>query len=380
RPLAVAFFPFMIGIGFLLTLEASLSCWLFYLLGKVANVASLAAGFGGTEGWARLPFLHEQGSGAMLGLIGAAAWIARRPLLHALKHGERHGGTSILSSRAALVGFALVVAALVTMSALAGLHAAIAAALFLLYFVFVLAIARIVAETGAGWTMVGRNCPHEFILSALGTRALSDRGLAVFAFLHCFDSDFRDAPAPHLLAALKMRDEAGIGPGQLLAAVIAAMGVGLVASLWTHLHIYYTYGAATAKVRGWYTSVGTQAYHRLANWANYPQPADWLRLGASGFGAAVAVLLVVARQKLPGLPLHPIGYAIANTPSMDYLWVPFLIAWLLKLLVLRYGGIKVYHKLVPLALGTILGDLAVPALWGIYGTIVSQRMYLFFPH
>ncbi|MFQ6097295.1 MAG: DUF6785 family protein, partial [Armatimonadota bacterium] len=234
RPFAVAFFPFMIGIGFLLTLEASLSCWLFYLIGKAANVASIAAGLrGGAGGWARLPFLHEQGSGAMLGIILSAAWVARRPLLQALTRGEAPGAASFISARPAVVGVLVVVAALVLMTSAAGLHAAIATVLFLLYFVFVLAIARVVAETGAGWTLLGRNYPHDLIRSVIGTRAFSNRGLAVFAFLDCFDRDYRDAPVVHLLAAMKMRRETGIRGGQLLAAIVVALGVSLIASLWS---------------------------------------------------------------------------------------------------------------------------------------------------
>ncbi len=56
------------------------------------------------------------------------------------------------------------------------------------------------------------------------------------------------------------------------------------------------------------------------------------------------------------------------------------ITWVLKSLALRYGGIKVYHRLVPLFIGLILGDFVTAGLWGLYGTIVGQRMYMFFPH
>jgi hypothetical protein len=95
---------------------------------------------------------------------------------------------------------------------------------------------------------------------------------------------------------------------------------------------------------------------------------------------AMALVLGALRQRIPGWPLPPIAYAIANTPSMDYLWVPFPIAWLLTLLVLRYASINLYRKLVPLFVGAALGDLAVPAIWGLYGTVVARRMYPFFPH
>jgi len=383
RPLSVAFFPFMIGIGWLLTLEASLSCWFFYLFGKLLNVASIASGLrggGGSAGLARLPLLHEQGCGAMLGLVFAAVWVARQPLAEAIRGRGGADHTAFIHPRISAIGFGIVLALLTGMTWAAGLAPHTGLLFYVLYFAFILAIGRIVAETGAGWTMVGRNNPHGLIVAALGTRAFSSRGLAVFSYLDWFDADYRDTPLVHLLAGLKMREEAHLPRTGLMLAVISALLVGLVSALWTHLHIYYVFGAATAKVRGWYTAVGQTPYRRLAGWASYRQPTDWVGLAGSLAGALVALLLGGLRQRIPGWPFHPIGYAIANTPSMDYLWMPFLVAWLLKLLVLRYGNINLYRKLVPLFLGAILGDLAVPALWGLYGTIVARQMYLFFPH
>lgn len=382
RPLSIAFYPFMIGIGWLLTLETSLSCWLFYLLGKLANVACVAAGFrgSGTSGLARLPLIQEQGCGAILGLVIAAGWVARRQLVEAVRSGNSGNGASFIHPRSALVGFAIVAGLLTLMTSLAGLPALVGLVYYLLYFAFILAIARIVAETGAGWTMVGNMNPHGLLIGTLGTRAWTPRALAVFAYLDWHDSDYRDTPMVHLLAALKMRDQTGIPRAGLYVAVLSALVVGLISALWAHLHIYYSFGAATAKVRGWYTSVGQAPYRRLASWSAYALPTDWAGLAGVGFGLVAALVLGGARQRVPGWPLHPIGYAIANTPSMDYLWMPFLIAWLLKLVALRYGSISLYRKLVPLFLGVILGDLTVPALWGIYGTIVGKRMYLFFPH
>lgn len=383
RPVSIAFFPFMIGIGWLLTLESSLSCWLFYVVGKLATVGCVAAGLrggGGSAGLARLPLINEQGCGAMLGLVAAAVWVARGQLKGALRDELGPDETAFIHPRTAAAGFGIVLAALTGLTWASGLTPGVSLIYYVLYFAFVLAIARIVAETGAGWTMVQGMNPHGLIVGALGTRAFTPRGLAVFSYLDWSDADYRDAPMVHLLSALKMREEAHVPRSGLLWAVVSATLVGLVSSLWAHLHIYYTYGAATAKVRGWYTSVGGQAYRRLAGWSSYSLPTDWVGLIGVGIGVVVSLGLGAARQRIPGWPFHPIGYAIANTPSMDYLWMPFLVAWILKLIVLRYGSIGMYRKLVPLFLGAILGDLVVPAAWGLYGTIIAKRMYLFFPH
>lgn len=383
RPFSIAFYPFMIGIGFLLTLEASLSCWFFYLLGKAQNVICIATGLrgAGSSGIARLPMLYEQGCGAVLALMIAALWIAARPIKARITGADASPDTAgFLSPRFSAIGLAVTLLVLTWMGSMAGFPAYIGLPFFALYFVFVLGIGRIVAETGAGWTMVQAGRPRELVTATFGTSYFSPRALATLAYFSWFDDDYRDAPMPHLLAAMKMRSAVGIRGQHLLAGVGVSTIVGLLSSLWTHLHIYYTFGAATAKVRGWYTNVGRRPFNRLSSWVNSPLPRDWAGLGGSLFGAIVAVLLALARQRIPAWPFHPVGYAIAMTPSMNYLWMPFLVAWVLKLLVLRYAGIQFYRRIVPLFLGAIFGDFIIPSLWGLYGTLAGRRTYFFFPH
>ncbi len=44
RPVSIAFYPFMIGIGFLLSTETSLSCWFFYWVSKAERLVCAALG------------------------------------------------------------------------------------------------------------------------------------------------------------------------------------------------------------------------------------------------------------------------------------------------------------------------------------------------
>jgi len=46
-------------------------------------------------------------------------------------------------------------------------------------------------------------------------------------------------------------------------------------------------------------------------------------------------------------------------------WSPFMIGWIAKTLVVRYGGLRLYRATVPLAIGFIAGDLTNEVLWGI---------------
>jgi hypothetical protein len=48
---------------------------------------------------------------------------------------------------------------------------------------------------------------------------------------------------------------------------------------------------------------------------------------------------------------------------MHWYYMPFFIGWLLKTLAIRYGGLQLYRRTVPLAIGLIVGDLVNQGLW-----------------
>ena len=47
------------------------------------------------------------------------------------------------------------------------------------------------------------------------------------------------------------------------------------------------------------------------------------------------------------------------------LWPSIFIAWLLKLLLLRYGGLRAYNKALPFFFGLILGDCVIGGVWAL---------------
>jgi hypothetical protein len=199
------------------------------------------------------------------------------------------------------------------------------------------------------------------------------------ALSHAFNR-YNDSRAPQVLAALKLRTESGMSRAQLRQALLLTVPLAILWCTWAHLRIFHTYGAAMAVTRQGATGHGRHAWHLLDQWVRHPLGPDLWGLGGSLGGAAVAVGLTVCRRSIPRWPLHPLGYAIANTESMEYMWMPFLIAWLVKGTVLRYGGIKTYHALVPLFLGLILGDFVTATAWAMYGFVTRQRLYFYFPH
>ena len=373
KPFVFAFYPFMIGIGFLLTTDVSFSCWAWYLLIKLVSL--LGVQFAWCDNPLQVggfPYLPEQSVGAFLALAVLAIWRSRSDIMSAF----RPGGQVNRVALGGLFGSLLLIWWLVWRQ---GLPAWTGAAWLAVYMVYSIGCARIVSETGSGWTWSPRLNPHDVLLRLPGAAPLNPKQATVFAWLMPFDLDFRDNVLPQQIKGMRLLpDDAGRGR-PLLWGMLLAIIIGVAAALWAHLHVYFQYGIDSALTRRWPAQVGRQPFDMLVNQLKGQSPGPYSLAGV-GFGAAMLGALVALRTHILAWPLHPIGYALALTPSLDYLWMPFLVAWAIKSMVLRWGGMKLYRQLMPFFLGLILGDYVVPLLWALYGTLTSQQMYLSFPH
>jgi hypothetical protein len=263
--------------------------------------------------------------------------------------------------------------------AAAGIPLWIAAAYGGLYLLYATVVARLVAESGTPSAMAPTS-PQEVIFALTGSDALTLPQKVAYAWLRMFDERFYDNLAIHQLTGMKLVPERKDSRGLHVALFLAAV-VGILGGFWALYHIYFQYGLASAKVREWPSrSVARIPFYTLQQWIESPRDADLPTILAMGFGAVVMVGLVALRQRVLWWPVHPIGYAMAGNWAMQELWCPFFVAWMLKWLVLRYGGMSLYRRVLPYFLGLILGDYIVPLLWAIAGVITGQQMYLAYPH
>src|SRR5439155_7639772 len=138
-------FPFVIGIGFLLPLDLSFSCWFFYLYWKAQRV--ITAAYGLSEGRPDFPYIPEQSTGAYLGVCVFVLWVSRRHLGRVLRAAfcgwaARRLPGDALSYRQAVFGFLTGFAALVVFFQFAGVPPAIGIVFFTLYFMLSMAVNR----------------------------------------------------------------------------------------------------------------------------------------------------------------------------------------------------------------------------------------------
>jgi hypothetical protein len=84
---------------------------------------------------------------------------------------------------------------------------------------------------------------------------------------------------------------------------------------------------------------------------------------------------MLLRTRFTWWTLHPVGYAMANTSTMNQVWMPFFIAWILKVFVLRYGGMRLYRLSLPFFYGVIVGDFLAGGLTTLLGCFTGINVY-----
>jgi hypothetical protein len=76
-------------------------------------------------------------------------------------------------------------------------------------------------------------------------------------------------------------------------------------------------------------------------------------------------------------PFHPAGYAITTSWGMNIIWSCLFFSWLIKSVILKYGGLKIHRQAIPFFLGLILGEFTVGSLWTIIGIVFGVQTYGF---
>jgi len=376
----VAFYPFAIGIMFLMPLDVLFSTALFYVLYR--NEAALA----GAMGWRSLPkfpYLDEQAFGAFLGLCVFFLWIGKRHFKGVLKNAfgratKLDDADEPMRYRTAVWGllFGLLIFALLLHKA--GMSFWLASTFALLFLITPIVTTRIRAEAGIFVHAYHWQAPRYVLGTILGTRRLGPQNLTALSICF-FNRDYRPQQMPHQLEAFKIAEQSNINPRRMLVAVLIATALGVVVAFWVQLHLYYRFGAASGYYGPWALGYGREYFTRLTNWISYPTNTEWMSVLFMGVGFSVMMLLTYLRVKFFWLPLHPLGYVMASNQEMSDLWAPILICLVLKWLILRHGGVASYRRAIPFFLGLVLGDYLMGTVWSILNVALNTTMYQFYP-
>lgn len=382
----ISWHPFAIGMAYFMPQDMLFSSWFFYWFAKGQAVMASVLGWSwsGDAYFRFAPYLNEQSFGALMGLLGFAAWTARHALVAGSQRGRKRplgGAEEPLPWGVALTGAVLGVIALTGFLVAAGMSLWVAMAYLLVFLAVSLAITRLRVQFGPPGAGLLMTAPNRVLFGAVGPGNLGPRNLTMLAYLHWLQRMYSGSPMPHQLEAFKMARLRGTRYGPLLWAIMIAGAMAVLASFWTILRLSYSLGQDTARVAQTQNYFGREPMMILdSNLRQLDQGPDPGAIGGMLAGCGLALLLVAMQMRFARWPFHPVGYALLSAYVTHILWWPLLLSWMLKVVLLRYGGWRMYRRGVPLALGLILGEFVVGSLWGLLGVALRRPTYVFWPY
>ena len=259
---------------------------------------------------------------------------------------------------------------------LAGLSPIWSILFFGILFVFQTVLSRIRAESGMAWLFLPKT-PNNVMTVFAGTTRIGTQNLTILSSLKFLTFEQNGYIMPFQLEALKITDAYKVKGYHLTTAIFWGIIIYVIVSTWSSLSVYYKYGADNCE--SWRVSSGTWAFEELENWINNPVLPSLSSIFYVGLGASFYAFLAFMRLRFLWWSFHPIGYAVANTFTMQYLWSSFFFGWLIKVIALKTGGIKSYRSLIPFFLGLIMGETVGNGFWvTILGQIFGLHGFAYF--
>lgn len=370
---SLAFYPFVIGLAFLLPTDLCFSLWFFFLMGKALRVLGSAMAWDVSP---RYPYLGQQAVGAIVFLSLYTFWRVRKHLYLCIYRAikpevpldllYRYAFCVLFTSGLFLVGFCLYMRmSLLILPFFLGLY------LFL-----GIGVARLRAEVGPPVHSILSANPQDVIELVAGTQKISRQDLTALHLFHWFNRYNRAHPMSQSLEALQAGVLAGIPLKPFWMTMLGTVLIALVLGFLIFPLLFHRHGAGRA---GEVVAVGWSTFNGLQSVVASPQPSDLGGSVALIVGGVVAVFLSSLRVRYAGWPLHPAGYALGMSSAVDYYWVALVITWTVKVLIVRYGGVKGYRTTLPFFLGIIMGDYLMAFLWSLASLLLGQATYEFWP-
>jgi hypothetical protein len=367
----------ILGFSYLVNLDVSLSLWLFHLLSRLETVLFSVFNYtipGGTPAQSgSSPMTTHQGMGGMIVLVIFMFWIARKHIGGILRIVFK-GGEEDRQFRIAFVGVVLGLIFLGFWLWASGLPYYVVPLFLFGAFVIFLGLTRIVAEGGVGFSRA-QCIPQPFVLYGIGSRALGTQGLVALGLTYTWVSDVRTIVMTSALHGFKMADSIEMDSRKIVRSSLIAAFLAFVISYFTIIRTGYWFGGLNAQKTWFFHSLPVVVAQEITTKLQQPVGIDTIipRWMFTGIGAGFMGLLIFMRYRFLWFPIHYLGFPINDTWIMANAWFSIFLGWLVKLVALRWGGVRTYRSLRPLFLGLILGNIACAGMWLIIDAITGVK-------
>ncbi|NIQ98916.1 MAG: hypothetical protein GTN78_01750, partial [Gemmatimonadales bacterium] len=341
----IGLWPILISLSYLMPLDLAFSLWFFNLFWKAELIVCKHFAWT-TNTYSGFPYIDMQSLGGLIALLGSVLWLDRHYLAQVLRKtvGLRSAldeTREAMSYRTAIFGFALAVGSIAYIFGRAGMALWTSLGWLAVLLLIGLALTRIRAQLGPPhFEQVGMG-PNHFLPALVGSQAISPAGQAMLWLSYPFTTHHAQNPMPWTLETYKLADSGRMELRRLPWVLVAATAVVVPSLFWAALHVLYNIGAR-AGADPFASGHARQVPLQLASMLENPSGANTSLLGATGVGFVGTAVLMALKMRFHAWPLHPVAFPIASAWVMDSALPAVFIAWLVKAVIMRYGGLRLY--------------------------------------
>ncbi len=377
----VTIYLIVVGVAYFLSTPVAFSLWAFFLFDQLRRML-----IGTATADPENPGAWDEHIGAVLAFAVMVLYLGRAHWLLVIRQalrGERPGEPAgrYLSYPVAFWGFIgcfLFMCAWLVAAGCTLLGAVVVVSILLMLFMI---ITRIIAETGLvyGQLLFPLYRPWQYVMHYTGVAPVPTRTFFHAGILQVTFYDFREPLPVYATHALKV-SESVIDPADLAAGrrrgrrflglLVLALVVGYFVAWGSTIWTNYSFAATldvqqVVPINTWGTS-NAQTNYLLGPSLAYQNNTLNLRhspLMHVGGGFLFTGALALLKARLAWWPLHPVGFLMTHTSPVQKMWFSLLLGWAVKVIIVKYGGARMYQSAKPVFLGLILGDTMAAGLW-----------------
>ena len=156
---------------------------------------------------------------------------------------------------------------------------------------------------------------------------------------------------------------------RLLPICLGTFVLGTVVATIAHLWIPYKLAPAADAWPWLYQANPLQGLNLVAGWLRSEEQMNWFNPAFFVLGAGLAVGMFWLRTYYLWWPLHPLAFTLSGVWATSVLWFSYFLGWVIKSIIMHYGGGRTYRSLQPIFLGLVLGEFFMAFLWAMFRVI-----------
>ncbi len=363
------FSPIVIGVTYFVNLDISFSIWFFWALGMVQQAIFNRTGFtvGRPDVYSSInAAMAWQGFGAFAVMVLLGLWISRHHLRGVLRKAFLADPTvddsrELLSYKTAVWALIISVGYIAFWMLHSGMGPLVVVMFLFAALILYLGVTRCVIEGGLAFVR-GPLIPQTFAIRTLGVHAISKVSMTSLAFSYAWLCDMICEFMPFAANAAHLDSSRRLGRRAVLQAIVIAATAGILISVFYTIYLGYQHGAFNWSEWAFSGGGAQTPFRNLVSKLQNPFSADTKRIMMMAIGAVVGALIIAARYRVPGVPLHPLGFAVASVIQVTWCMLSIFLAWLIKTVIIRLGGLRLFLRARPFFVGLIIGHVSGAAM------------------